>query len=296
MKAILTLKRDTYTSKTTIGKLYLNDVFICDTLEDVCRDINRDGDLDAAGLTDATQKNAVNYLVINLKSIGVWTKLFALYPFVGGTATTHKYNLKNPLDSNAAFRLTFGGTVTHDANGVTFALANGYANSHLTPNATFTTNREALFLYSRTSSATATVNEIDMGAAIIGTQRDQLQIRTSADTAVTSINSSTVGSGTVSATGVTNGTGFFVGSRILSTDLRLYRNGSQIGSTSSTVNNGTRSNLKIYIGARNVSNAPNGFTGRNFALAGMSAELSSTEVSDMYTVVQQYQTILSRQV
>jgi len=49
MKAILKLNRDTYTNKTTIGKLYLNDVFICDTLEDVCRDLNRDGDLNDSG-------------------------------------------------------------------------------------------------------------------------------------------------------------------------------------------------------------------------------------------------------
>jgi len=49
MKAILKLNRDTYTNKTTIGKLYLNDVFICDTLEDVCRDNNRDGDLNDSG-------------------------------------------------------------------------------------------------------------------------------------------------------------------------------------------------------------------------------------------------------
>lgn len=49
MKAILKLNRDNYTSKTTIGKLYLNDIFICDTLEDTCRDINRDGDLNDVG-------------------------------------------------------------------------------------------------------------------------------------------------------------------------------------------------------------------------------------------------------
>ncbi len=49
MKAILKLNRDTYTNKTTIGKLYLNDIFICDTLEDVCRDLNRDGDLNDPG-------------------------------------------------------------------------------------------------------------------------------------------------------------------------------------------------------------------------------------------------------
>ena len=45
MKATLKLKRDNYTKKSTQGKLYINDIYICETLEDVCRDLNRDGDL-----------------------------------------------------------------------------------------------------------------------------------------------------------------------------------------------------------------------------------------------------------
>ena len=49
MKAILKLNRDNYTSKSTIGKLYVNNTFICDTLEDTCRDINKDGDLKDKG-------------------------------------------------------------------------------------------------------------------------------------------------------------------------------------------------------------------------------------------------------
>lgn len=49
MKAIITIKRDTYTNKSTIGKLDINGIFICDTLEDVCRDINKDGDLKDIG-------------------------------------------------------------------------------------------------------------------------------------------------------------------------------------------------------------------------------------------------------
>lgn len=67
MKAILTLKRDTYTSKTTIGKLYLNDVFICDTLEDVCRDINKDGDLDDKGETKVYGETAIPTEVVDTK-------------------------------------------------------------------------------------------------------------------------------------------------------------------------------------------------------------------------------------
>lgn len=49
MKASIKLIRDNYTTKSTIGKLYVNEVFICDTLEDVCRDKNKDGDLDDLG-------------------------------------------------------------------------------------------------------------------------------------------------------------------------------------------------------------------------------------------------------
>ena len=59
MKANLKLLRDTYTNKTTIGKLYLNDVFMCDTLEDVCRDLNRDGDLDDPGETKIYGETAI---------------------------------------------------------------------------------------------------------------------------------------------------------------------------------------------------------------------------------------------
>jgi hypothetical protein len=59
MKAVLTLKRDTYTNKSTIGKLYVNDLFICDTLEDVCRDLNKDGDLSDQGETKIYGETAI---------------------------------------------------------------------------------------------------------------------------------------------------------------------------------------------------------------------------------------------
>jgi len=38
-----------YKGDYTIGKLYLNDIYFCDTLEDPIRDLNNDGDLDDIG-------------------------------------------------------------------------------------------------------------------------------------------------------------------------------------------------------------------------------------------------------
>ena len=55
MKVSIILEREVYTDKSTIGKLYYKDVqtivpkFLCYTLEDTCRDWNRDGDLDDKG-------------------------------------------------------------------------------------------------------------------------------------------------------------------------------------------------------------------------------------------------------
>ena len=43
--------------------------------------------LNAAFITSQTQANAINTLVTDLKTAGVWTKMMAIYPFVGGNAT-----------------------------------------------------------------------------------------------------------------------------------------------------------------------------------------------------------------
>ena len=85
-------------------------------------DADADAFIAAAGITDATQQTALQTLVTTLKSDNVWDKCNAIYPFVGGTATAHKFNLKDPQDTDAAYRLDFNGTWTHDANG---AKANG---------------------------------------------------------------------------------------------------------------------------------------------------------------------------
>lgn len=37
----------------------------------------------AASITDPTQQSAINQLVVDLKGYNVWTKMKAIYPFVG---------------------------------------------------------------------------------------------------------------------------------------------------------------------------------------------------------------------
>lgn len=99
--------------------------------------------LTATGITDATIISALNDMDTSLISAGLLPvgtgagKIKALYPFVGSTATTHKFNFVNPADSDAAFRLQFNGGWTHDANGAQPNGTNGWANTFLTPSIDF---------------------------------------------------------------------------------------------------------------------------------------------------------------
>jgi hypothetical protein len=57
----LTLKRIALKDTYTIGKLYVDGVYECDTLEDKVRDLNKDGDLDDTGETKVWGETAIPY-------------------------------------------------------------------------------------------------------------------------------------------------------------------------------------------------------------------------------------------
>jgi hypothetical protein len=75
----------------------------------------------------------VDYIVSNMKAIGTWQLSSAVYGFVGGTSASHKWNWKDLRDVDAAFRLTFFNSPTHNSSGVLFNGTNQYANTFLNP-------------------------------------------------------------------------------------------------------------------------------------------------------------------
>ena len=127
--------------------------------------------LTAAGITDPTITSAIDTLVVQLKADGIFTKMKAIYPFVGGTATTHKYNLKNPLDTDAAFRLVFSGGWTHSANGATPNGTNAFADTFFNPSTDFVIGSTHLSYYSRTNVASVGTTKIDIGQANFATNK-----------------------------------------------------------------------------------------------------------------------------
>lgn len=97
--------------------------------EGIVLDPDAEAFLTATGITDGTITSAINNLVLDLKNNSLWTEMQIVYPFVGGTATTHKYNLIDPQDTNGANRISFNGGITHSASGCQTDGINGYLNT-----------------------------------------------------------------------------------------------------------------------------------------------------------------------
>lgn len=63
----LLLKRIYFNPTYTIGKLFINDVYFCDVLEDVNRDLNKDGDLQDVGEAKQYGKTAIPFGTYKVK-------------------------------------------------------------------------------------------------------------------------------------------------------------------------------------------------------------------------------------
>ena len=241
----------------------------------------------AAAITDPTQQSAIITLVANLKAYGIWTKFKAIYPIVGGTASQHKYNLKDPRDLDAAYRLTYGTGVTHSSTGMISNGTSGFANTYFNPTTGFTVNDDVhLSFYSRTNLNTA---QIEIGSAIsAGGPYLLLEIRTSGTTYFI-INES--GSYTTGAD--TDSRAFYIGTKN-GTTTKGYRNSVNIATR--TIAALTRPNFNIYLLCFNAGGTASTYSTKQCAFASIGDGLTPTESANFYTAVQAYQTTLSRQV
>jgi len=255
-----------------------------------CTDADANAFITATGITDLTIIGAICALVTSMKANGTWAKMTAIYPMVGGTATTHKFNLKNPLDTDAAFRLSFVGGWTHSANGAQPNGTNGYANTFLNPSTTLTLLDTHLSFYSRTSAIGNIQRDIGI---FIGGSVPSFSIGTNTGVLVSDHYWFTTNRMSRS---IPNAQGLMLTSRTSDTVHKSFRNGSQLGATDAVSNAGkAMPNATFYIGASNNS-AALAFSNKQYAFATIGSGLSDAEVSALYTTVQSFQTTLSRNV
>ena len=242
----------------------------------------------ATGITDTTIANALNTMDLALIANGLDTKMQALYPFVGGTSTTHKYNFMNPADTNAAFRLAFSGGWTHSATGALPNGTTGYADTFFNPASHIASiNSYHQSFYSRTNNAASVTGSI--GCLIVNSYWSLFPYIFSNIYA----GLMTTGYMTPSAT---RSDGYYANCRTASNAAAIYRNG--VSQATSATASTALANLKVFIGALNDSGPtnPNYYSNREIAFASLGTGLTSADNATMNNIVTNFETALSRNV
>lgn len=231
-------------------------------------------------ITSSADKNAINTFYLGLKTDGIYTKIKAMYLPIWGSAASSKWNLVNPLDTNAAYRLTFSTGWTFSSSGATPNGTSAYGDTFIIPSTNLNLNNTHLSIYSRTNNFG---NYADIGCGGSGgLNTDYLQIlaKWSDNNFYGLVNDTDFTTNTV-----TNSLGLFCTSRTTSTLCKNYRNGSLI--TTKTVASTSRSAMNLIIGARNLANGGiTSYSNRQYSFTSIGDGLTDAEATNFYNRVQ----------
>lgn len=133
--------------------------------------------LSVAGTHGYTIKNCINEHVKTLKDSSLWTNALALYPLVGISADNHKWNLKDPRNLDAAYRLTYSTSTdifpVHSEYGL-YSPSYAMANTHLIPSDVLSIDSKTIFGYIQQTVIKNSIIGSGRGAPLYGA--DGIQI------------------------------------------------------------------------------------------------------------------------
>ena len=237
----------------------------------------------AAAITNPTQQAAINTLVVDLKGYSIWTKMKALYPFVGGTSTSHSYNLR----ITAQYQISLSGGITPSSNGVQFGGVNGYGDTGLNAATVLGQDSTHLSFYSRTDII---ANSVEMG--INGTARQLYLLYRYGSSAFKAMNRTQATAGSL----YTPTNGLLIANRPSSTTEKYYHKGTLVDTL--TISSTGTISANVYIGGYNNTAVPTSreYSSKQSAFASIGDGLTDTEAANFYTAVQAFQTSLSRNI
>jgi hypothetical protein len=230
----------------------------------------------------SAEKSALDTLISSLKTAGVWTKMKAIYPFVGASLDSFKVNLKAPGSYTWGY---FTGTPS--VNGLQGNGTSDTVNTGFNMATELTWPSGYLGFYSRTNNLTG--NQVVIGGS------------TTSPAMFSQINI-TGGNGIMGSLGVlasftpTDTRGYFSASRTAGNSLKVYRNGATVASNT-TADTGSFPNTFINILGRNGDNTSTQlFSLHQCAFAVIGDGLTDSEETATYTAIQAFQTSLNRAV
>ncbi len=238
----------------------------------------------ATGITDETEKAAIYYLVYSLKVNGLWDRIVAIWPMVGSTSLSCSLNLKN----TSLHQITWVNAPTFAPTGVKGNGVNQYGNISLIPSTNTSYIDFHLSFYSRTNGSTGSKGSI--GGYATGSNNGTAIITSGQGAFSSGISPffTALGFNTISRTD-----GLFIGTRFSNIQTTFYRG--SLKQTATTIYNQPFT-LNIFILALNFNGTPAIYTDQECAFASIGAYMSTTESALFDSIVQEFQTILGRQV
>lgn len=244
--------------------------------------------LAAAGATlSPAQENAAVHLVGTLQNAGLWSKLFALYGFLGGAAAPHAINWKSP----GTFDLSWNGSLTHSPFGVQSDGLTGFGDTGFIPATDgFSLSSAAFGFHTNTSPALTSTAREEMGIDDGVNARMRLSLGFSNATPLAYFDCWRSDTGRTSVPGLPDRTGLYVGSRTSTTSSRFSRNGTTL-ETTATSTTGALPTGSIYVLG---SNGQPRISQQRFALAFLAQGLTEAETTALHNANTTYQTTLNR--
>jgi hypothetical protein len=245
----------------------------------------------AAGITGATEQAAINSLVVDLKANSLWTMMDVIYPFVGSTASSNKYNLKDPQDTDAAYRLTFYGGMSFNTSGATGNGSDGYADTHYSTSAT-TQDDISCGFYQFTENSPSLSEEL-----ILGSYGGDPSIQLGSNLGPGSYFMRLGDPSTTSSAG--NGgniDGFYIANRTGSTASQLYRNGSLTPILNYSTSYTQSGSFNQFLWNFNLGGSPygNSFANQGLCFAFYGRGLSGTDITNFSSIVNTFNATLGR--
>ena len=238
-------------------------------------------------ITGATQVSAINTLINGLKANNLWAKMKAVYPFVtdktlqADMAAQMKFNLVNPQDSDAAFRLAFSGGWTYSTNGAQPNGTNGWANTNLNPVGLINGTNSHMSYYSRTNSDGLYADLGHGGAMELLTKFGNVYYADYPDsTRAQAANTSSLGN--------------FIISNTSANGKKVFKNATTLISSAFVNANFSGSYTLVISNYNNL--VPARYSNRQLSFVTIGDGLTDAEAAILYQLTQQYQTDLSRQV
>ena len=249
-------------------------------------------DVDAISYINASSntifQDIIDDMFIGFKTQGLYNKIPAFYPFLGTTPAQHKWNAKNPQDTNAAFRLQFFGGGTHSSMGYQCNGTNAYANTFLAPSAVQNVNSNGLTVVVGTNNN------------VIGSYAVEIQAFTSQNS-ISFISSKLTQSNKEYSTALMNNPtriaigganndsrGIFTGVKTQSTLHKMFKNGLLLGSGTG---GGSLPTSTYYIG----TNTPTaGLSNQRIQFTAIHEGLTDAEVVAFHTIIDNFETAIGR--